>query len=151
MLVWYFPRLRSSLLNIIDRRMQQLFSGGLIEYYDSEYKDLVKLKRYEHLQEPKGAKVLTMKHLQAGFVVWMITVTIAIFVFLFEWIYRLSKNLLFMFIISLFFKQEQLKLIKMRALIESRLAAKKLVDSTVVLSEFLIDLEPGKQVDGQNV
>lgn len=69
--------------DIIDRKLQQLFTAGIIEYYESDYKSYLNQKRYEHLN-PDGPKVLTMNDLNAGFVIWIVSVSFAIFAFLCE-------------------------------------------------------------------
>lgn len=88
MLVWYFRPNDNKLINFIDQKLQQLLVGGLIDHYDAEYKELINPKRYKHLQDITGPKVLTMKHLRAGFNVWLISVISAILVFMCEWIIR---------------------------------------------------------------
>lgn len=74
------------------------------------------------MQDPKGAKVLTLEHLSGGFVVWLISATFAttfaIFVYFFEWIGRLITNI----VIETFYIQKYLKLVEMRTQIESKYA-----------------------------
>lgn len=88
---WQFQRY-DKLYDIFDRKLQQLFTGGLIDYYDTKYKEQVNPKNYVHLQDPSGPKVLTMKHLEAGFIVWLFSVGLAVFVFVVEWIIKLKHG-----------------------------------------------------------
>lgn len=91
------------LYEIFDHKLQQLFTGGLIEFYDREYKEQINPKRYKHLQGPFGAKVLTMVHLQAGFVVWLVSVSLSFFVFIYEWTIKLYEYLMVKFIVQEFY------------------------------------------------
>lgn len=138
MYVWYFLQLKSRFISIIDRKLQQLINGGFIEYYDTEYKEQINSKRYEHMQV-SGPKVLTMEHLRAGFIVWLVSVTFAISAFIFEWMCRLGKYLLFKFIIWSFYNQKHLKMIESCAFAEaSAKSAKKRLDTAEVLNEMVL-------------
>lgn len=118
--VWYFPSFSAKLLNIINRKLQQLFVGGLIEYYNAEYKELINIKRYKHLQDSTGPKVLTMEHLSAGFIVWLVSVVLAIIIFVTEWIPRFGEYLVSWYIFGTYYKQKVLKMKRMNALVEAR-------------------------------
>lgn len=79
------------LVELFDEKIQQLLQGGIIDYLDRGNKENCETKRYKHLNydEPK---VLTMEHLKAGFVVWLVAVLLATFAFIGEWINRLLEN-----------------------------------------------------------
>lgn len=74
---------------VIDKKIQQFFEAGLINYYNAGWKELFNPKhpqymRYKAKFEPGGPQVLTMTHLQAGFVIWLVSICVAIVVFLME-------------------------------------------------------------------
>lgn len=88
-----------------DRKFQQLFTGGLINQYTEEYFETLNPKRYEHLYPGDEPQVLTMKHLEAGFVVWLVSLSFAIIEFIIEWIIQLEEYLVIKFILSTFYAQ----------------------------------------------
>lgn len=143
MFVLYFTPTDSRLLSVIDRKLQQLFVGGLIEHYDSEYKEKINPKRFLHLQDPTGPKVLTLEHLRAGFVVWLVSIVFALAVFSFEWMSRIWKYLIFKHILRSFYQQKQFKMIETRTYNETRAksAETRHLTTTTVLHDVLIDQE----------
>lgn len=82
------------LFNIVDRKLQQLYVGGIINHYDEKYARGMDPKVYEHLNH-QGAQVLTLKHLEAGFVIWLVSLTFAFVAFLGEWIKKKVDDELF--------------------------------------------------------
>jgi hypothetical protein len=78
------------LFTVIDRKIQQHIEGGLIDFYNAEWIELLKpnYKEYAIRKEPRGPKVLTLKHLEAGFVVWLVSICVASVIFVFEMIYK---------------------------------------------------------------
>lgn len=82
------------LTEVFDEKILQLFQGGIVDYFDRDNKENCETKRYKHLNydEPK---VLTMEQLYAGFVVWLVTVFLAIIAFIGEWINRLLEYHIF--------------------------------------------------------
>jgi hypothetical protein len=81
-----FPK-NHKLFEIFDRKIQQLLSGGIINHYTEEWFQYLNPKRYAHLKS-QDPEVLKMSDLEAGFMVWLITILIATLAFLFEWIFR---------------------------------------------------------------
>lgn len=98
----------NKLHDIFDRKLQQLFVAGMIEHYDTEYNELVNPKRYEHLQEPPGPKILTMEHLEAGFVVWLVSVCVAVLALIFEWITKFKEYFITKHILCAFYKERSM-------------------------------------------
>lgn len=91
------------LYEVLDRKLQQMFVGGIIEHYNSEYYDYLNIKRYEHLH-PSGPQILTLEHLRAGFVVWLVSVIFAILTFGWEWIMVLFDYVISRFIFEAYFE-----------------------------------------------
>lgn len=84
------PR-QNKLFEILDRKIQQLFATGIISHLiDLVMKD-ANPKRYSHLYPDDGPKVLTMEHLQAGFKIWLFSLSLAIIAFIVEWLSRFKK------------------------------------------------------------
>lgn len=79
-----FPR-DHRLFPIIDKKIEQLITGGILNYYQDDLLEFLKPKRYEHLY-PKMLRVVSMKDLEEGFVVWLISVSVACIAFVFEWL-----------------------------------------------------------------
>lgn len=90
------------LFEVLDRKIQQLFVGGIIDHYNSEFNEYLNPKRYEHLH-PTGPQVLTLEHLRAGFVVWLVSVTVAILTFAWEWIMALVDYVIARYIFITFY------------------------------------------------
>lgn len=68
-----------------DRKIQRLFEAGFIDYFRTVERKCLNSKRYEHLYRDQP-QVLTLKHLEAGFVVCSAAMSISILVFVFEWL-----------------------------------------------------------------
>lgn len=72
---------------VLQANIDLLVSGGFINYYEKDYNEYLKPKRYEHLH-PVGPKVLTMSDLQAGFVIWLCSVMMAVIAFIGELVWN---------------------------------------------------------------
>lgn len=94
-----------------DEKIQQLITGGLVDYIDQEYMKFLKPDRYEHLL-PKGPKVLTMKHLKAGFIVSFVPLLFAILAFFCEWLIRFFEYIMVKETIQVYYKLVPLKAFK---------------------------------------
>lgn len=110
------------LFNIFDLKMQQLLAAGIIqllmkkhERLDPESFKKPQLLTKEYLRDvypklyPKGPKVLTMEHLEAGFVVWMASLLLASITFMLEWINRMADILVIKFILTAFYEEKKLQ------------------------------------------
>lgn len=130
---WKFHK-HEKLFDVMDLKIQQLFVGGLIDFYDREYKEQINPKRYEHLQGPFGPKVLTLPHLEAGFVVWLLAINFAVFVFICEWLVRHQTYFLYKYAFEVFYKQKCSELDKKRAHHEQ-------YKTRIILSERIIKID----------
>lgn len=110
-----FPR-NHKLFYVLDHKIHQLFESGITEYLASYgkkrldpnvYKKPKSLTReylyntYEKLF-PEGAQILTMDHLEAGFVIWIACVSLAIAAFIFEWMMMLKNYLITWYVLQAF-------------------------------------------------
>lgn len=93
-----FPRFHR-LLNVFDQKFQRLVSGGIIDYHFKNYFELPKPPK-----KNAGPKVLTFDHLEAGFVIWLVSIIIAMTSFICEWIRTLIEGLLVESIVKAFYK-----------------------------------------------
>lgn len=95
-----FPR-HHFLIEPFDHKIQQLFEAGLI----SKFREMIgyggylnpkhpEYLRYKELYEPDGPQVLTMEHLEACFVIWLVSIVIAVVAFALEWICYLIERTL---------------------------------------------------------
>lgn len=96
-----FPHF-GNFFDIFDTKLQQLSTGGIIEHYTNVYDESLNLKGFEHLQRT-GPEVLTIENLEAGFVVWIVSISFAILIFMFEWICQLSDYLVFKWILIAYY------------------------------------------------
>lgn len=97
--------------NIIDKKIQQLLTGGLIGFYVDKYHIWEKPKmyeRYRHLFEHDGPKVLSLTDLEAGFVIWLVVLSFSLVAFILEWIARLRDFIVVMFVLNAFFEEKQI-------------------------------------------
>lgn len=78
-----------------EEKTQQLITAGIVNYHLDSWIHNDDKKKFEHLYAYlKGPQVLTMAHLEAGFVIWLVSVSLAIFSFLLEWLLKLGEFLL---------------------------------------------------------
>lgn len=89
-----------------DEKRQQLFGAGIIQYHYKGKTSHEKKLRSKHLYL-SGPEVLTMKHLEAGFVIWITAVCIAIPSFLIEWSLHFVKFQIIKAIVKSFFDQKK--------------------------------------------
>lgn len=95
---------RVKYFEIFDIKLQQLFKGGLFQYYNFEIADFTKLKKYEHKLKT-DAQILSMKHLEAGFVVCCVSLLFSVFVFIVEWLIRFKDYVLTRCILIAFYSK----------------------------------------------
>lgn len=101
MLSLQFPP-HHELYEIFDEKMQQLFISGIIDHHVSEYNRLADPKCYEHLYRIEPQQ-LTLKNLEAGFVIWLASINFAIVAFVFEWFVRLTEYLMIRYLAAAFY------------------------------------------------
>lgn len=89
-----------------EKKTQQLFAAGIIDHYAADYNDNLNPKQYEHLYRD-GPQILTLAHLEAGFVIWIVSICIAISVFICEWLVTLKDFLVIQFVLMAFYKHKR--------------------------------------------
>lgn len=105
-----FPR-NHRFFETFDKKLQQLFAGGIMDYYASQWLNNLKHDRFKHLyiDEPE---VLTLKHLEAGFRIWLVSIGIAICAFIVEllvkWIPIWRDSLVVKYVIASYYMQRDL-------------------------------------------
>lgn len=99
----------NKLFDFLDRKMQQLFEGGVFDIITEKIQENVEKNRFLKNKEP--FKVLTFDELEAGFVICFMPLVCTIFVFCLEWIVVLKDYVLIKSIFDAFFKihQDELK------------------------------------------
>lgn len=94
--------------NIFGRRSQQMFEAGMIERYTSPYFDLLKKKKRKFSPQT-GPQVLTMQHLEAGFLIWLASVCFSKIVFAFEWLISFKNYIIVESLLDAFYTQKRLE------------------------------------------
>lgn len=114
------------LFDAFDLKTQQLFVSGIIDYHAAFDREHSKLNYYkppklftkEYLENtyPKsfpeeGPNVLTLEHLEAGFVIWITCLCLTLTVLLCEWLFILKEFILLRHIFGSFYhmRKSQLK------------------------------------------
>lgn len=86
-----------------------MFTAGLIDYYADVWFKFLNPKRYKELYPdlyPEGPQVLTKEHLEAGFVIWMVSIVVAIAALILEWFIRLKDFFIVKFLFLAFYNQK---------------------------------------------
>lgn len=92
-----FPK-GHKLFSIFDEKFQRMFNYGIIDY---ELKDIWNfLDRKRFFTYDNSPEVLTLKHLEAGFVVWLVAVSFACIAFACEWLVKLIEYLIIRLILN---------------------------------------------------
>lgn len=99
---WQFPH-HDRLFQVFDDKMQQLFEGGIIEYH---YADFYKKLKSSNIQESDEPQVLTMDLLEAGFVVWVISISLTALTLICEWLIKLRYLLLVKYIFRAYYQHK---------------------------------------------
>jgi hypothetical protein len=79
---------------IFYEKTKQIIPYGLIDHFNKDTKDAFNPKRFAQ-PSIENFKPMTLEHLEAGFVVWIITLMVPIAVFIFEWIVNLKPFIVF--------------------------------------------------------
>lgn len=85
-----FP-INHKLFESFDKKLQQLMTGGIIDHYREYYHEYSSPKRYDYLY-PVKPKVLSLQLLEAGFVVWLVSLLLSVIVFILELIFGYSER-----------------------------------------------------------
>lgn len=93
---------------IFDRKIQQLFTGGITNHYIDEVIGNFNPKRYDNLyvDEPQ---ILTLEHLEAGFVIWLLAMSFAVCIFMLEWLKNFKDFLVFKYVFITFCKKKEVE------------------------------------------
>lgn len=87
---------------IFERKSKQLFTGGIFPYYADSKTSNSDQKRYKHLYSDKP-KVLNLRMLEPGFVIWTTSLLLAIITFISEWLMTLKDLIVIYNIFAVFF------------------------------------------------
>ena len=93
-------------VQMFDSMSQQLFAAGIIKH---EYEDALKEKirainlKYLILE---GPKVLNIRRLEPGFVIWLGSLSFTLFAFSLEWLNALKDYFVFKYILQAFFRMQ---------------------------------------------
>jgi hypothetical protein len=104
----FFPN-NYQYFQIFDKKIEQLITSGIANHYIEKYQVWTKQEAYEkfrHEFENNEAKVLTMHDLEAGFVIWMITISLAFTIYTLEWIGTLRAFLVINYVLFIFYDQK---------------------------------------------
>lgn len=122
-----FPR-NHKFYEVIDLKLQQLHSTGILRYHmdyngiplsskkylNPGYFRKPKLLTREYLEDiypksfPDGPKVFSLQeHLEAGFVIWLVSIAIACVVFILEWMITLKDYFIIKALLEAYFSQRR--------------------------------------------
>lgn len=85
------------------KKFQQVTEAGLINYYLRYWYDENNPKRWE---VTKGPKVLTLKELEAGFVICIVSLVISTVIFCLEWLMTIKDLIVFHTIFKKFYETQ---------------------------------------------
>jgi hypothetical protein len=100
-----FP-INHRLFEIFDEKLERLFEAGIIDHYLDDWVKVINPKRYEHLY-PDEPKVLTLKTLEAGFVICLISISFSFIAFIGEWVIKIIELFVIMKIFGQFYQQRK--------------------------------------------
>lgn len=111
------------LYNVLDHKTKQMFEAGIINHYIDFFKKFLDPNFYKSLRRvtPKylevphvklykeGPQILTLEHLEAGFVIWLAALSIAVGVYALEWLPRFKDYLIIELVLKAFYHQKMLE------------------------------------------
>lgn len=95
------------LFDIFDRKLQQYIEGDFINFNNRVFNGWNDAKTYEEFRKPFA--ILTLKDLEAGFVVCMMPFVLAILLFVIEWIPTLKNLIVFLCTFGRYFDLKSLE------------------------------------------
>lgn len=98
-----FPR-NHQFFETFNEKLEQMTSGGLIDYYTSGYKDQMNPQRYAHLVG-SNSDGLKMNRLQSGFVFWFVSTSFVLAGFFLDWLVKLKEYFVRQWMITVFRKK----------------------------------------------
>lgn len=93
--------------DVFDRKLQQYIEADLVDYNCRQNKEDNNPKRFKEYKEPFA--VLTLRELEAGFVVCLVPLLLTLVVFGVEWIITLKNLVVFLFIFEKYFDLKKLQ------------------------------------------
>lgn len=95
----------NKLFDLIDRKMQQLFEGGIFHRFNKKVQRFLDIERFRKHTEPFA--VLTFDELEAGFVICFASLLFAVAAFALEWLVVLNYYCLVKWIFDAFFRIQE--------------------------------------------
>jgi hypothetical protein len=86
-----FPR-NHRLFESFNKKVEQIKPAGIINHFRKDENELLNKKRFEN-SNLENARPMNLQHLEAGFAVWLITISLSIAAFVAEWICKCIFNL----------------------------------------------------------
>lgn len=121
----------------IDTKIQQLLASGHIGLFTTYWNLQLKPKFYEKYNPNEGPTKLTMEHLRAGFVVWIISLWFAVVAFVVEWVFRSVELLMWKFILLTFYELRDPELMNVPRNIKIEATSHNVVENKNDLQEDL--------------
>jgi hypothetical protein len=75
---------------IFEEKIQQMVTGGILKHTINNYKDSINAIRLTH-SKLNVETPMSLEHLEAGFVVWLVSLMFPIIAFMIEWFVHLKK------------------------------------------------------------
>jgi hypothetical protein len=104
--VFVFPR-NHRFFESFNKQIEQVIAAGIIDHFGDDAKDLVKAKRFI-TSKLESAKPMSMSHLKAGFVVWLVSLIFPFAAFIGEWVLRIRDLIVFKSVRKAFFKLHEI-------------------------------------------
>lgn len=96
---------------IFERKSQQLFDAGFFQWLEHEIEYATSQAKYKHLYWWLGRpRVLDMRMLEPGFVIWMASFSLAFLAFALEWIALLKNYFVAKYVLCAFFQTKSFAL-----------------------------------------
>lgn len=89
--------------NAFNRKIEQLVTAGIINHWTEVFEALVDPKDLIRLK-PENYQKMSLKHLEAGFVVWLLSLLFPIAAFIIEWIMTWKDFIIFKYIFKFYMK-----------------------------------------------
>lgn len=91
------------LFDLFDRKFKQMFNTGLISRIAKKHQLSIQPETYARFQEPTGPKILTMEHLEGGFIICFVPLWFCVAVFICEWLIKIGELLIVKLVVSAFY------------------------------------------------
>jgi hypothetical protein len=101
--IFAFPQ-NHPFYKVFEEKIQQMVTGGILEHIINDYNSSVNPKRFAHLNVEK-VQPINVEHLEAGFVIWLISLVFPIIAFMIEWIVHLKTPFIFWYCFNSYMKE----------------------------------------------